>query len=110
MPAPTLSPKRAHAFAEDSIASSVGSADYVMAKLILLISRSRNAGVVVAVAVLFHYLAPHKEVAKAGKSLVRSPAATTIATRRDLRARNASSEPVRRVDEAPVPGAVSESR
>jgi hypothetical protein len=36
---------------------------------------SRNAGVVVAVAVLFHYLAPHKEVAKAGKTLVRSAAA-----------------------------------
>ena len=28
------------------------------------------------VAVLFHYLAPHKEVTKAGKSLVRSPSTT----------------------------------
>ena len=33
--------------------------------------RSRNAGVVVAVGTLFHYLAPTSQVIKAGKSLVR---------------------------------------
>ncbi|EKX35531.1 Adaptor protein complex 3 subunit beta [Guillardia theta CCMP2712] len=33
--------------------------------------RSRNAGVVMSVATLFHYLAPRAQVAKVGKSLVR---------------------------------------
>jgi AP-3 complex subunit beta len=33
--------------------------------------RSRNAGVVVAVATLFHYLAPRSQVVRSGKSLVR---------------------------------------